>query len=271
MSARPVDWLDPASEAGWPATVRACATTRAGGTSAGPCAGLDLGGRADSRGGDPARVEIDRAGLAVTLGVDAILFLDQVHGCDVHRVPDTGPPGTACPPRADAAVCRRPGVALCILVADCLPVLFTDAAGAVIGAAHAGWRGLAAGVLEATVAAMEVPPARVSAWLGPAIGPDGFEIGPEVRAALAAHPSAPAAAFSRGHGDRWHADLWALARARLAMAGVAAVSGGGVDVYADPVRFYSHRRDAGRTGRQGALIWRSAADGEEDVSRRRRS
>jgi YfiH family protein len=261
MTERPPGWLDAGAEAGWPAGVHGGATSRAGGTSAGPCASLDLGGRAQARGGDAARVAADRAALAEQLGVDAIRCLDQVHRCAVHRVPDAGPPCPAPDPSADGAVCRRDGVALCILVADCLPVLFADEAGAVVGAAHAGWRGLAAGVLEATVDAMGVAPGRVRAWLGPAIGPGAFEIGPEVHDALAAHPSAPASAFVRGRGDRWHADLWALARARLEAQGVGAVSGGGVDVHGDPARYFSHRRDAGRTGRQGALIWRRRAAG----------
>lgn len=168
--------------------------------------------------------------------------------------PDVAAVPRAVPPAADAAVTRTPGRVLAVLTADCLPVLFCDRAGSVAAVAHAGWRGLAAGVLEATVAATEVPPATLLAHLGPAIGPTAFEVGAEVRAAFLAHDPAAAGAFVPNGPGKWLADLYSLARLRLAAAGVSAVSGGGLCTYRDSERFYSYRRD-GRTGRMAALVW----------------
>jgi len=244
--------------ADWPAppAVGACATTRRGGVSQGPYAGLNLG-----NGGDEAahRVRENRARLRAALELEAVCWLRQVHGTDVHVVPASGPLGE--PPRADAVVSARPGVACAVLVADCLPVLFATRGGDRIGAAHAGWRGLAAGVLEATLDALGVPPQQVLAWLGPAIGPAAFEVGEEVRAAFlercatAAPRAALERAFSRRADGRLGADLAHLARVRLEAAGVGWVGGRGPDVYAEAGRFYSHRRDGGVTGRQAALVW----------------
>jgi YfiH family protein len=139
-------------------------------------------------------------------------------------------------------------------VADCLPVLFARSVGEVIGAAHAGWRGLAAGVLEATVRAMGGPPAELVAWLGPAIGPEAFEVGEEVRAVFVDRDPALAAAFRPNHRGRWQADLFQLARARLAGAGLESIHGGGQCTYTAPEAFFSYRRD-GQCGRMAALIW----------------
>lgn len=189
-------------------------------------------------------------GVRDTLGLPSEpCWLEQVHGAGVVR-PDIGEQGLV----ADAAVTDRPGVVLAVRTADCLPVLFADRAGSGVGAAHAGWRGLAAGVLEATVAALGVAPESLVAWFGPAIGQPAFEVGPEVRAAFVDGDPATAACFAAGRGDRWHADLTALARHRLAAVGVTSVFGGVGCTYSEPERFFSYRRDR-ETGRMAALIW----------------
>jgi YfiH family protein len=167
-------------------------------------------------------------------------------------------------PEADAAVTRDPGVVLAILSADCLPVVFASDDGAVIGAAHAGWRGLAAGVLEATLDAMRVDPARVLAWLGPAAGPAAYEVGAEVRAAFVASDPASAGAFAPTRPGHWHCDLYALARRRLALRGVTRVTGGTHCTIGDREQFHSHRRD-GRAGRMVTLAW--SACGAVDSAR----
>lgn len=234
----------------WPAPPRvgAAVSTRAGGVSTGPWASLNLGSHV---GDDPACVAENRRRLRAALGLDAEPgWLAQVHGTAVARVDD------ACdgPPEADAAVAFAPGRACAILTADCLPVLLCDAGGTGVGAAHAGWRGLAAGVVEAAVAALGCPPDDVLAWLGPAIGPDAFEVGAEVRAAFVDDDARAASAFRPNGRGRWQADLYALARLRLARAGVGRVYGGGWCTYSDPARWYSHRRD-GRCGRMASLVW----------------
>ena len=157
---------------------------------------------------------------------------------------------------ADAAVTSAPGVVLAILTADCLPVVFASADGSEIAAAHAGWRGLAAGVLEATVAAMRTPAADPTAWLGPAAGPEAYEVGEPVFAAFVAHDPAAAAAFTATRRDHWNVDLYALARQRLVAAGVQNIHGGGLCTISDPAAFYSHRRDQ-RTGRMATVVWRA--------------
>lgn len=159
-------------------------------------------------------------------------------------------------PSADASVTSTPGHVLAILTADCLPVLLCADDGSEVAAAHAGWRGLAAGVLEATVSAMHTPPARVIAWLGPAAGPQHYEVGVEVYDAFVAPDWSAGRAFTSTRPHHWHVDLYALARQRLAKAGLAPgnVHGGGLCTIADPQRFYSHRRDR-RTGRMASLIW----------------
>ncbi|MFZ5484278.1 MAG: peptidoglycan editing factor PgeF [Pseudomonadota bacterium] len=260
------DWLVP----DWPAptNVRAVMTTRAGGVSRPPWDSLNP---ASHVGDDPAAVAENRRRLAAYLPSEPV-WLNQVHGTEVYGCASDRPasPGEeagragqapAAIPCADASLARQPGQVCAVLTADCLPVLFCDRAGTVVAAAHAGWRGLAAGVLEATVARMAVPPEDVLAWLGVAIGPDVFEVGEEVRQAfIDPHPLAavafrPALPGTLDEAPRqWLADLYALARIRLAAAGVTAVYGGGGCTYSDPVRFFSYRRTA-VTGRMASLIW----------------
>lgn len=235
----------------WPAPprVHAAFSTRLGGVSTGPYVALNVG---LGSGDDPACVAENRARLARTLALPGEPgWLHQVHGRRVVELPCAEPL-----PDADASYTTQAGVVCAVQAADCLPVLFCDDAGTVVAAAHAGWRGLAGGVLEATVAALPVEPARLMAWLGPAIGPEAFEVGDEVRAAFVALDPAAAAAFRPGAlPGKHHADLFRLARQRLAAAGVTRVHGGGISTHADPARFHSFRRD-GVCGRMVALIWR---------------
>lgn len=232
----------------WPApdSVRAVSTTRHGGVSSGCFDSLNLGAHV---GDDPALVLRNRAVLGVRLPAEP-LWLEQVHGIAVAEV---GRSASACV--ADAAVRRGPGGVCAIMTADCLPVLFCDQAGTVVAGAHAGWRGLEAGVLEAAVEAMRVPASSVLAWLGPAIGPRHFEVGDEVRAAFLRHAEQAGQAFRRGeHAGKWFCDLYLLARQRLAAIGVSQVSGGGLCTFSESGRFYSFRRD-GQTGRMASLVW----------------
>ena len=242
----PADWIVP----DWPAPprVRALVTTRSGGISTGPYTSLNLGMRVND---DPAVVERNRARLSSHLPEEP-RWLIQVHG---NRVVDAGE--LHGPIEADAAVSRTTGAVCAVMIADCMPVLLTDRAGTVVGAAHAGWRGLAAGVVEHTVQAMAVPPADLVAWLGPAIGPAAFEVGPDVRDAFVVQDAGAASAFVDHKPGKWLADLFTLARRRLHAIGVNDVHGGGLCTVADPGRFYSHRRDR-ITGRMAALIWLSA-------------
>jgi hypothetical protein len=185
-----------------------------------------------------------------------------VHGTAVFDADTGAVSGTSLPsdgdePEADAAVTRCAVVVLAVLHADCLPVLLCSDDGAVLGAAHAGWRGLSAGVVEATVDAMRVPGERVMAWLGPAAGPANYEIGEEVRAAFVDGDAGAAAAFTATRPGHWRVDLYALARRRLAAIGVARVHGGGRCTIGEPQAFFSHRRDA-RTGRMASLLWRAS-------------
>jgi len=179
-------------------------------------------------------------------------WLRQVHGTTVARL---GPVASEPEPEADASFTTAAGVVCVVKSADCLPVLLCDEAGSVVGAAHAGWRGLSAGVLEATVAAMGAKPATLMAWLGAAIGPQSFEVGPEVREAFLSRDAGAAACFvPRPAAGKFLADLYGLARRRLAAAGVASVYGGGLDTHRDAERFFSYRRE-GRCGRMAALAW----------------
>ncbi|NII52809.1 peptidoglycan editing factor PgeF [Luteibacter sp. SG786] len=245
-------WIVPDWEA--PATVGTAVSTRQGpGVSLPPYDRLNLGLRS---GDDPARVTANRAALATALHLPAApLWLRQVHGTDVADAASV--PASDDEPVADAVVARGPGRVLAILTADCLPVLFASDDGQTIGAAHAGWRGLAAGVLENTVARMGVPPASLFAWLGPAIGGPSYEVGAEVRAAFVERAPVTEAAFTPTRPGHWTCDLYILARRRLAAAGVARISGGGFDTFRDP-RFYSYRRDGAASGRFASLIWTQA-------------
>ena len=235
----------------WPAppAVRAAVSTRAGGVSGAPWDSLNLG---DHVGDDPACVAENRRRLRAQLGLPAAPFwLHQVHGCDVA---DADAAGAGSPCAADAAVATRSGSVCAVLTADCLPVLFCSRDGEWVAAAHAGWRGLAAGVLERAVARAPVPAADILAWLGPAIGPAAFEVGAEVRAAFLAEDAVAAGCFAPSPAGRWLADLCALAHRRLARCGVGWVGGGGLCTFTDADRFFSFRRD-GTTGRMASLIW----------------
>jgi len=236
----------------WPAppAVRAVFTLRMGGASAAPFDSLNVGAHV---GDTAAAVTENRRRVRTQLRLPAEpLWLEQVHGIEVADLDMAQ--ASATPPTADAAITRRAGNVCVMQVADCMPVLFAARDGRAVAAAHAGWRGLAAGVLEATVARLAVAPRELIAWLGPAIGPPHFEVGDEVRAAFLAHDPAAAAAFSANSRGRWQCDLSALARRRLGAAGVSAVFGGRWCTYSDPLRFFSYRR-AGQCGRMAALIW----------------
>ena len=245
-------WLD----ADWPAPsgVRALTTTRHGlGMSQVPFDSFNLGIRC----GDDAEAVIEnRRQLEAAVGLPASPhWLKQVHGIEVVRFL-TPPPASAGEGevQADAAVTTTPGIVLAILTADCLPVVFAARDGSEIGAAHAGWRGLADGMLEATVAAMKTPARDIVAWLGPAAGPDAYEIGEEVFDALVSGDAGASAAFAPTRPGHWKVDLYALARRRLAGIGVTDLHGGGLCTISDPARFFSHRRDR-RSGRIATLAW----------------
>lgn len=242
----PSDWILPEWPA--PAGVKALITTRNGGVSRGPFASFNLGLRA---GDDPEAVTANRARLRQLLPQEP-KWLAQQHGTRVVEVD-----GIDDSPRADASIARRPGTVCAIMVADCVPVLFTDHGGTLVAAAHAGWRGLAGGVIENTVRSMGGAPAEILAYLGPGIGPKAFEVGTEVRDAFVARDALAASAFVPERTGKWRADLYALARLALARAGVAQIHGGGFCTLSDSLRFYSYRRDR-VTGRMAALIWRES-------------
>lgn len=264
------------------------------GSSQAPFDSFNLGNARAADGDDPAVVARNRAELVECAGLPSLpRWLRQVHGTRVLRFgaethPHPSPPGpqaqpsgvrssadqwsaSARPhplegegartgagaeaePEADAAVTAMPGVVLAIVTADCLPVVFAARDGGEVGAAHAGWRGLAVGVLEETVAAMSTMPGDLVAWLGPAAGPDAYEIGEEVFDAFVARDPRAQAAFTATRPGHWRIDMYELARQRLADAGVTAVHGGGLCTISDPRRFFSHRRD-GRSGRIATLAW----------------
>lgn len=235
-----------------PPQVRAAATTRSGGVSAGVYRSLNLGTHV----GDDARdVAENRRRLVAALEMRREpLWLEQVHGIAVAR---SGASDSSAPPVADAALAGRGERACIIMTADCLPVLFCDEAGTRVAAAHAGWRGLAAGVLEATVAAFAaegVPARALLAWIGPGIGAAAYEVGDDVRAAFLGTDPHAAAGFSPNARGRWQLDLTRLARERLRAAGLTRVTGGELCTHAEAGRFFSHRRD-GNCGRQATLIW----------------
>jgi YfiH family protein len=255
MSDLPLLWAD------WPAPrgVQAFTTLRHGaGGSQAPFEHFNQGNRYAADGDDPGQVQRNRDELAELAGLPSPPhWLRQVHGTGVLRF-DAAPlaQGIEAEPTADAAMTSVPGVVLAILTADCLPVVFAAIDGSEVGAAHAGWRGLADGVLERTVAAMHTEPERLQAWLGPAAGPQAYEIGEEVfRAFVDVDPGAQAA-FVATHPGHWKVDLYALARRRLIAAGLSASAlyGGNLCTMSDPQRFFSHRRDR-RSGRMATLTW----------------
>jgi YfiH family protein len=234
----------------WPAPscVRAFSSTRTGGVSLAPYDSLNLGGHVGDR---PEAVAENRRRLVEQAALPREpAWLDQVHGVRVLRLAADAPPGQT----ADACWTDASGVPCAVMTADCLPVLFCSRDGRNVAAAHAGWRGLVHGVLEATLAALPVAPAELLAWMGPAIGPEAFQVGEEVRAAFVAAAPEDACHFA-ADGERWRADLYGLARARLHRAGLSAVHGGGLCTHSQAARFFSHRRD-GRSGRIVSLIWR---------------
>ncbi|WP_353231509.1 peptidoglycan editing factor PgeF [Pseudomonas helleri] len=227
-----------------PAGVRACVTTRAGGVSVAPFDSFNLG---DHVGDDPVAVAHNRHRLTHIFDVQPA-WLSQVHGVVV--APAT--PGQIA--EADASWTATPGIACTVMTADCLPALFCDRAGTRVAAAHAGWRGLAAGVLEAAAQSLNVEPQDILVWLGPAIGPKAFEVGGEVRDVFINDlPDAAAAFVPSINEGRYMADIYELARLRLARCGITAVYGGGFCTVTDP-RFFSYRRSP-RTGRFASLVW----------------
>lgn len=247
--ARPmIDLLSP----GWPApeNVTAGTTLRTGGVSTGPFESLNLAAHV---GDSETAVAKNRTRFASAAELPAEPhWLQQVHGTTiVDAAVSTG----SAPPIADGSTTTRSGTVCLVMTADCLPVLLSTRQGDAVGAAHAGWRGLAAGVLEAAVAALGVDPDQVIAWLGPAIGPSAYEVGNEVRAAFVTRNSALSACFERNERGRWQADLYALARARLTDCGVADVYGGDSCTALDQERFFSYRRD-GECGRMATFIYR---------------
>ena len=253
--------------ADWPAPpgVVAFTTLRHGtGTSRPPFDAFNLGNARDPAGDDPATVAANRAALVAHAGLpSAPHWLRQVHGTGVLPVDAALAAGDAtaerarmaAEPEADAAVTVVPGVVLAVLTADCLPVVLASASGEEIGVAHAGWRGLAAGVLEATVAAFAAPPRELLAWLGPAISQPAFEVGGEVREAFVRDDPGAAGHFLENEQGRWHADLYGLARRRLERSGVLRVFGGGRCTYGEPTAFFSYRRD-GQCGRMATFAYR---------------
>jgi hypothetical protein len=235
-----------------PARVRAWVTERAGGASSGSYAALNLGVHV---GDSPERVAENRARLRAGVPLPSEpAWLEQVHGATVLDLDldldlDRDAVGAA-----DGAVTSRAGVVCAVLTADCLPVIFATRDGGRVGVAHAGWRGLLNGVLPAAVGALRSQPAEIVAWLGPAIGPASYEVGADVRDAYVACDARSSVAFTPNARGRWQADLYALARASLADAGVKDVHGGAFCTFAEAHRFFSHRREA-PCGRFATLVW----------------
>ena len=241
-----VRWL----QADWPAPpgIVAGTTLRGGGASRGPYATLNLGAHV---GDDPEAVRRNRRRFVEACELPAEPpWLRQVHG--THVITENADHGQP----ADAIVGGRPGAICAVLTADCLPVVFASADGGEIAAAHAGWRGLAAGVLEATVAALAAPAEDVLAWLGPAISQPAFEVGGEVREAFVQEDPNAAGYFQENERGRWQADLYALARLRLDRCGVTRVSGGGRCTFSEPDAYFSYRRD-GQCGRMATFVYRA--------------
>ena len=235
----------------WPAPpgIVAGTTTRNGGVSDGVYASLNLGAHV---GDDPERVAENRRRFVAGCGLgEAPDWLKQVHGTAVRIA------GNPAPVEADAAIAHEPGTTVAVLTADCLPIVLCATDGDEIAAVHAGWRGLAAGVIEATISRMATPPQQLLAWIGPAISQPAFEVGGEVRDAFVAIDPGAESCFRGNHRGRWQADLYALARRQLGALGIGAVHGGGFCTFADSERFFSYRRD-GQCGRMATFIHRSA-------------
>ena len=235
---------------GWPTpkNVGSLVTTRSGGVSQGAFSSLNLGAHV---GDDPSAVAANR-GRVVASVQGTPVWLSQVHGIvvfDAARFSDGDQP-----PEADASFSSKAGSVCAVMTADCLPVLFCDLAGSVVAAAHAGWRGLLAGVLDETIAAMGEPGRNLMAYLGPAIGPQAFEVGDEVRSAFVALDEASVAAFKPLQPGKWLADIYLLARQRLAGQEITRIYGGSFCTVSEPDRFFSYRRD-GQTGRMASMIW----------------
>ena len=229
-----------------PARVRAFVTTREGGVSKGAYATMNL----SATNGDDA-LDVARNRAIVCTALPAMpAWMRQVHGTDVLDLDRWN--GDR--PTADAAVASLQGKVCNVLTADCLPVLLCDVEGNQVAVAHAGWRGLAAGIVESTVAALQAKPGDILAWMGPAIGPRAFEVGPEVREAFVSRDARAESAFAPHVPGKFMADLYALARQRLEAAGVTQVSGGGFCTYHETGRFFSYRREK-QSGRMGAFIW----------------
>ncbi len=242
----PPDWPAPAS-------VKAFVTTRHGGVSDGPWRSLNLGLRS---GDETDKVEQNRALLMQDWSLDQIQWLKQVHGADVVQA------DRECGEKeADACWSDVSGRACAVLTADCLPVLFCNRSGTRVAAAHAGWRGLAGGMLENTAAVFDDSPDALMAWLGPAISQPCFEVGPEVRAAFLAHDPEAESAFVAGQGDRWFADIYTLARQRLAALGIYDVYGGDYCTVRQEDLFFSYRRDGAKSGRMASVVWLAGMDG----------
>ncbi|NBD00456.1 polyphenol oxidase [Atlantibacter hermannii] len=230
-----------------PPGVAACSSTRIGGVSAGPYASLNLGAHCGDNADD---VEENRSRLFAAAQMPSRpVWLEQVHGNAVLRL--IGEPYSA--KRADASWSDTPGTVCAVMTADCLPVLFCNQAGSEVAAAHAGWRGLCDGVLEATLASFNDRPENIMAWLGPAIGPQAFEVGDDVRDAFIAKDGQAASAF-RPAGEKYFADIYQLARQRLTAAGVTKIYGGDRCTFTEQDEFFSYRRDR-ITGRMASFIW----------------
>jgi hypothetical protein len=262
-----------------PANVKALQTTRLGGISSAPYDSLNLG---DHVGDAPLAVARNRMLLNTLLPSEPV-WLNQVHGtvvanadiassgCDTllakpadcgssrRAAPlapkgSTAPFGGGCLPQADACIARHRDAVCVVMTADCLPVLLCDTQGSVVGAVHAGWKGLAAGVTEAAVQAMDIAPQNLMAWLGPAISQQVFEVGEEVRAVFVDADPQALAAFIPGQSGKWFADLYTLARLRLSALGIMQIYGGDYCTYRESGKFFSYRRDRA-TGRMGTFIW----------------
>ena len=247
-----LDWIIPSWEVA--GRVHALSTTRHGGMSSGARATLDLGVESLPASVAVAPILENQRVLAQLLPAPP-LWLTQRHGADVATIDASNAQASmASPPEADATITREPNVVLCVRTADCLPVLFADRAGTTVGIAHAGWRGLAAGILEATVTSLQCARPEIAAWLGPAIGPRSFEVGRDVYDAFCSADAGIAQCFIANGDGKWFANLYEIARTRLARLGVTRVTGGDYCTMLDAARFFSYRRERD-TGRMATLIW----------------